>query len=341
MSSSATTNTAPSPLRIFQMFNAFQQTEALRAAIELDLFTALADGPLPAGELAKRTKSSAKGARVLSDYLVIAGLLNKNGEEYSLTPESEFFLSRHSPAYIGSATQFLATEYHREHFSHLADAVRQGGASRDEHASTTPDNPVWVTFARGMAPLRRPTAEYIATLLDAEKPQPCKVLDIAASHGLFGIAIAKRNSKAQITAVDWSIVLEVAKENAAKAGVLDRYHTLPGSAFDVDFGNDYDVVLLTAFLHHFDVPTNEKLLRKIHKVLKPGGRVATLEFVPNDDRVTPSHAAAFALTMLSNTPSGDAYTFRELETMFRNAGFISTEMHNNPGFVDQVLISRK
>ena len=70
---------------------------------------------------------------------------------------------------------------------------------------------------------------------------------------------------------------------------------LPGSAFDVEYGGPYDAILLTNFLHHFDVPTCVGLLKKVRAALKPGGVAATLEFVPNEDRVSPPMAAAFAL----------------------------------------------
>jgi SAM-dependent methyltransferase len=121
-------------------------------------------------------------------------------------------------------------------------------------------------------------------------------------------------------------VLEVAMENARAAGVEARVHRLPGNAFDVEFGSGYDIVLVTSFLHHFDPPTNEALLRKIRAALAPGGLVVTLDFVPNEDRITPTRAAAFAMTMLGMTPSGDAYTASEYQTMFRNAGFSSNDV---------------
>jgi ubiquinone/menaquinone biosynthesis C-methylase UbiE len=159
---------------------------------------------------------------------------------------------------------------------------------------------------------------------------PVRVLDIAAGHGLFGIAVAKQNPQARIVAQDWAAVLEVARANARKAGVEDRYETLPGSAFDVNFGGPYDIVLLTNFLHHFDVPTCVTILKKVHAALKPGGRVAALEFVPNEDRVSPPMAAGFSLVMLTTTRSGDAYTFRELESMYLQAGFDRVASHPIP-----------
>src|SRR6185312_5028293 len=110
-------------------------------------------------------------------------------------------------------------------------------------------------------------------------------------HGLFGISFAKNNPQAEIHAVDWKAVLEVARENAQQATVADRYHTIEGSAFDVEFGIGYDLVLITNFLHHFDPPTNETLLRKVHAALAEGGRAVTLEFIPNDDRISPPEAS--------------------------------------------------
>src|SRR5258708_4799147 len=112
-------------------------------------------------------------------------------------------------------------------------------------------------------------AEQIAGLLGAAAGKPWKVLDIAAGHGMFGITLAKHNPQAEIVAVDWAPVLEVAKSNAQAAGVAARYRTLPGSAFDVEFGTGYDIVLLTNILHHFRAAENETLLRKVNAALKP------------------------------------------------------------------------
>jgi hypothetical protein len=100
-------------------------------------------------------------------------------------------------------------------------------------------------------------------------------------------------------------------------------------------------VLLTNFLHHFDAPTCETLLRKVHKALGPEGRAVTLEFVPNEDRISPPVAASFSLIMLGGTPSGDAYTFSEFERMFRNSGFSSSELHQLPPTFEQVMISHR
>jgi len=331
----------PSPQLFFQTINAHQRTEALKAAIELEVFTAIGEGNTTAAQIAKRCQASERGMRILCDYLTIMEMLTKKGDEYRLTLDSATFLDKRSPAYLGGATEFLCSPMLTEGSKHIAEAVRKGGTAMEGEGTIGPDHPVWVKFARGMAPMMAMPARLIAKLVDPNGDKKLKILDIAAGHGLYGIAFASNNPQAEVTALDWAAVLEVAKENAQKAGVADRYSTIPGNAFDVEFGSGYDLVLLTNFLHHFDRPTNETLLRKVHDALADGGRAVTLEFVPNEDRVTPPDAAGFSMMMLTGTPSGDAYTFSELERMFANTGFSRSTLYPLPPTIQQVVISEK
>lgn len=329
------------PERIFNTLNAYQQTSALKAAIEMDIFTSIADGANAPAALAAKTGASERGVRILCDYLTILGFLNKEVSRYSLTQESAIFLNRHSPACLASLVGFLGSGRIKGAFHALTEAVRKGGAADDEGDNTKPNEEYWINFAKSMAPMTVPSAEFIAGLTGAAEGKPCRVLDIAAGHGMYGITMARRNPNAQITGLDWPGVLQVAQENAAKLGVAGRYTTRPGSAFDTDLGVGYDFVLLTNFFHHFDPPTCEKLMRKVHASLKPGGKAITLEFVPNEDRITPPTAAAFSLIMLATTDAGDAYTLAEYEKMFRNAGFSKTTLHPVPDMPQQVLVSEK
>ncbi len=325
-------------MRIFESLRAYQQTAALRAAIELDIFTAIGEGATTAAAIAKRCNASERGVRILCDTIVTDGLLNKIDGEYACAPDAVLFLDRRSPACIASVADFLATEETITGSLSLADCVRKGGTVQPGEGSVEPDNPFWVLFARAMAPMMAIPAKAMAEQVAGRGR--IRVLDIAAGHGVFGIAVAQQNPQADITAVDWKAVLEVANENAVKAGVVDRWHALPGSAFDVDFGAGYDIVLLANFLHHFDPATNERFLRKVHAALKPGGKAVTLEFCPNDDRVSPLTPARFAITMLQSTAHGDAYTFRELREMFRQAGFASSTQHMLPS-EQSVIVTMK
>jgi SAM-dependent methyltransferase len=312
----------------------------MNTALELQLFSLIGQQKsATAADIAKGAHASERGIRILCDYLTACELLKKNGDRYTLTPETAFFLDHKSPAYLGSAMKFIYSSDIRKGFDSLTDSVRNGGTVLKNEGAIAPDHPQWVEFAKSMAPMMYPGAQGIAEQMKDKLPQGAKVLDIAAGHGLFGISIAQKVPSAQITALDWKNVLTVAEENAKRFGVADRYHKLVGDAFTVDYGSGYDAVLVTNLLHHFDAKANTALLRKVHAALKPGGLALILEFVPNEDRVSPPEPAMFSMVMLSNTPAGDAFTFAELEKMCRDAGFGRCEIRPLPPMPQSLVIA--
>jgi SAM-dependent methyltransferase len=328
----------PTPDRVMGLMNAFQGSAMLKAGIDLGLFTEIAAGAGTPAALAERCRASAHGVEALCNSLTVMGLLEKSGAAYSLTPDAAAFLDKKSPAYMGGMAGFLMAPEMMQNWSDVAAVVRQGGP--EGLANVAPEAPIWVEFAKGMGAFASFTARMIAGLL-VRGGAPARVLDIAAGHGLFGIEIANAAPGAHIVAQDWPQVLEVARENAAAAGVADRWSALPGSAFDVPFDSGYDLVLLTNFLHHFDVDTCESLLRKSFDCLAPGGRVATLEFVPNDDGVSPPFAAMFSMVMLVSTPKGKAYRFAELDAMHRAAGFTDCKLLDLQPTPQRLVVARK
>jgi len=328
------------PAIVFEMLQAHQRTAALKAAIDLDVFRAVGEGPGDVASIAHHCAASQRGIRILCDFLTVNGVLAKKDGCYRHTPVSAAFLDPRSPSSLASIAHFLANPAMREPFDRLAEIVRAGRTLLPGDGSVEPENPIWVQFAETMAPMMAPMTGPLGSVVLEGLGGPIRVLDIAAGHGLFGIEIAKQNPVARVTGLDWAPVLRVALENARKAGVGDRYQMLPGSAFEVDFGGPYDVVLLTNFLHHFDAQTCVGLLKKVHHTLRSGGRAATLEFVPNEDRVSPPMPAAFAMTMLASTVAGDAYTLSELTDMYRQAGFGAITSHPIPMSPHTVVMGR-
>jgi SAM-dependent methyltransferase len=331
----------PSIPLVWSTFTAYQRTAAMKAAIELDVFSAVAAGADTLGGLAARCRAAPRGLRPLLDHLVMDGFLAREGDRWKLTPTAATFLDRGSPLYLGSAITFIASPHVVSGFTHLTEAVRRGGTAAPDAGSLVPDHPMWVEFARAMAPVAGMSAELLATFLDVERAPGWQVLDLAAGHGLFGITIARRNPRVEVTAVDWASVLAVAEENARAAGVAERFHPLPGSVFDVRFGGPYDRVLVPNLLHHFDPPTCERLLARVRDALVPGGRVVIVEFVPDDDRQGPPDAVRFGLVMLAGTPGGDAYTFAEYRAMLVRAGFRGAAVHDVPPTPMRVVLAER
>ncbi|MBI2688629.1 MAG: methyltransferase domain-containing protein [Acidobacteria bacterium] len=325
-----------SPEKIFGMMQAHVQTAALKGGIDLGLFTAIGEGNTTVPAIAARCGASERGIRILCDYLAIAGLLTKENGSYGLSPDAAAFLDRRSRMYMGGAVAFMNHAMHFNAAANVAETVRTGTTILNGREYLDIENHVWVEFAKGMAPMMFPAAQYMAAQLES----PRRLLDIAAGHGIFGVVAAARYPELHIDALDWPAVLTVAAENAQGFGVADRWHATPGNALEMEFATGYDAVYLTNFLHHFDAAECTKILAKCRAALRPGGILATLEFVPNPDRVTPIACAAFSMTMLLNTPAGDAYTMAELEAMLHSAGFASNVLHDVPNSPERLLISR-
>jgi ubiquinone/menaquinone biosynthesis C-methylase UbiE len=335
------TKEGPTPAFLFKTVKWQIRKAAFKSAIELEVFSAIADGHHTPKALAQRCGGSERGLRMLGDYLTVAGFLIKQEDGYRLTSDSALFLTTTSPAYLGPALDFMLSFPLVEGFKRLTGAVRKGGTMIGEEGTLAPEHPEWVTFARSMMPLMKGPAEWIANWVKENAPGTRKIMDVAAGHGIFGIEIGRNIPQADITAQDWPNVLTVARENAQAAGIADRFSEIAGSAFDVDFGKDYDVILLTNFLHHFDEATCKNFLKKVHGLLKTGGYVITVEFIPNEDRISPAPMAEFSLIMLATTPAGDAYVFSEYDRMFRHAGFGESRMQDIPTSNERVIITKK
>jgi len=334
-------NGEPSIGLLWDTLTGYQRTAVLKAAIELDLFTQIGTGATTVDALATRTHAAPRGLRALLDHLVADGFLTRDGERYGLAPTAAALLDRSSPAYLGGAVEFIASPMIMEAFSRLTDAVRRGGTAISDEGTLSAENPVWVQFARAMAGVAGMTAMMLGNLLDIEHAPAWNILDVAAGHGMFGITLARLNPGVRVTALDWPNVLAVASEHAQANGVADRFRTLPGSAFDVDWGENYDLVLLPNFLHHFDPPTCERILAKARDALAPGGRVVIVEFVPNEDRLGPPEAVRFSVVMLASTPAGDAYTYSQYQRMLEHSGFAPAALHDLLPSPNRVIIAAR
>lgn len=339
----------PNPDRIMALITGFEQTAALDAAVELDLFTAIGSakaGKAHAAALAATVKASERGVAILADCLTVVGLLTKQGDQYALAPDAATFLDRRSPACIATVANWYGYIARRGLMAELTAAVRRGGA--DPQAPPPPPE-MWTTFARTMAPMMRRPAELVAEQLGgylAQAGDAARVLDLAGGHGLYGIAVARRYRNTTITLVDAEPVAALARQNAEAAGVGDRYRTLPGSILpgtpdETPLGEDYRLVLITGFLHMLGPDTIGRLLTKARAALAPGGKLIVTDFIVNDDRISPPAPALFNLGMLAATPTGQSYSMAEFELMFTDAGFASLQRHDLPGTPLSALVATR
>jgi ubiquinone/menaquinone biosynthesis C-methylase UbiE len=305
----------------YEAMQAYQKTAAVTAAVKLDIVTLIGGGVATSDALAEKTAASSRGMRILCDFLTIMGLLRKKDGAYSATEPARRYLDRSSPAWIGGSIEFFAApEMVRLVLDDPVSYVIRGGSEGLAHLA--PDHPIWPRYAKAAIPIARVTAKRAAAQLATRLNPPVAVLDVAAGHGFYGIELAKAFPQAVVTAVDWPSVLELASANAKDAGVSERYRVVAGNALEVDWGNDFDLVILANILHYFSPDDCASILRKVKSSLSPRGQACAIDFVPDEDRVSPPMQAMFAFLMLATSPGGDAYTPTDLDEIAKAAGFL-------------------
>ncbi len=337
------TSALPALSRLTDNVYAFQRTAALRAAVALDVFTAIGKGHDTSKALAEHCSTAERGMQILCDFLVALGLLEAREGCYVAAPDAAAYLDRRSHAYVGGALDFAVSDTQlKAMLSDPVAVVRNGTTTLGEADHlVAPDHVDWTTYARAVAPLMARSAVFLSNLITSLGGPIHRILDVAAGSGQNGIALARRLVDAEVTAVDWPGVLKVAAENARTAGIGERWNARSGNALETAFAGPYDVILVVRFLHLLAPQDREVLLRRAHAALVPGGRLVGLQIMLNDDHVSPPFAAAMNFNLLATTPSGQVPTAGELETPLRAIGFDRLEWHDLPGSDERIVIGWK
>lgn len=237
----------PSPMPLAIEFWAAWRSLAMLAAIELDVFTAIAKGNTTAAEIARTASANEAAMRRLLDTIVALGHLKRRGERYSLTPASSAYLVRGSELYRESAGPFERRLF--ENWMHLADVVRSG------RPVLPPDRDRFMEFLPILVKAIFPTSYVpamaaVTAIPAAARKRIRNILDVAAGTGAWSIPFAQALPAARVTVVDFPAVTPIAREYTNRFGVGDRYDYAEGNLREVDFGRDrFDLVILGHIVH--------------------------------------------------------------------------------------------
>lgn len=312
---------------------------AIEAAVRHRVFDILDKGPRTVQQLASETGASERGLKAILNLLVGLQLLGRDGDRYTLTPESATFLVSGKPAYHGTFFGHISDDLLPK-WLQLTEVVRTGKPAQKVNAETEGAE-FFAQFVESLFPMSFAAASKLGEHLGVGKATaPVSVLDVGAGSGVWGIALAKQSPQVRIRAVDWPNVLEVTKKVAAKHGVADRLTPAPGDFSKADFGSGHQIATIGHILHSEGVERSKQLLEKVFSALAPGGTVVIQEFVPNDDRTGPPPPLIFAVNMLVMTEVGDAFTFAEMSQWLREAGFSNPRQLDVPAVSPLILADK-
>lgn len=304
---------------------AYREARVFLTAVELDLFSLLADTPLTAADVIERRQTDLRATTMLLDAVTALGLLRKEGETYQVEPSAAPLLTAHSEQSIHPLSQHAADLWPL--WSQLTDVVRTGKAperpSREER-----NREEYRAFILAMHVLGRLVADAVVAAINAEDVQ--QLLDVGGATGTYTIAFLKAQHEMTATLFDLPQVIDLARESLRREGYLDRVTLHPGDFYTDDLPGGHDLALLSAIIHQNSRSQNQDLYRKVHAALVPGGRVIIRDYVMDRSRTQPPDGALFAINMLVATKGGATYTFDEIKEDLEHAGFSEVRVLQSP-----------
>ena len=317
----------PDPSLIMRLALAYRSSMVLFAAVDLEVFTAVAGGARTAATLAAFCGAAPEPMRVLLDFCVAEGLLTCDGLTYSNTPAGDAFLVKGRPAYIAHGLKYAENLYPA--WGRLADLIRTGRPAIEPESILGDDKAKTRAFvyamherARGMSAVLPHGADFSGRT---------RLLDVGGGPGTYSMALVQQTPGLRATVLDRPGVLEVTREIIERHGFADRIDLLPGDYLVSPFGSGYDAALLSGMMHRETADGCRLLLGKTFDALVPGGLAVVSDVFYDDDRKnTPPFALSFAINMMLTSDHGSAHAKTEMATWMAECGFTGIQIRDLP-----------
>jgi hypothetical protein len=319
---------AVTPANIFKLGFGFWESKTLLSAVELGLFTELAKGPAYLGDLSRRLGLHDRSARDFLDALVALKLLDRQDGRYSNTPETDHFLDRAKPSYVGGLLEMANARLY-ETWGSLTEALKtgqnqnEGKETGDVFAALYADPDRLRLFLAAMSGVSLGAARAIAAKFPWKDYK--NFADIGTAQGMVPVTIARAHNHLSGAGYDLPEVKPVFEEFIAQQGVSNRVKFLSGNFF-TDPLPTADVLIMGHILHDWDLVQKRMLLKKAHAALPNGGALIVYESIIDDERRENAFGLLMSLNMLIESTGGFDFTGADCQAWMREAGFSQTRV---------------
>ena len=302
------------PGQLLEISGFFWKTCALHAAVKLDVFTAIGDGGLTAGETAQKIDGAVNGVERLLNALVAMELLDKTDDTFSNTPSGQALLAKDSPKYLG---HIIMHHHHLlESWSELDQAVKSGKPRRSRSSHSKEE---WrESFLMGMFNMAMGMAPHIVPAIDMSDRQ--HLLDLGGGPGTYAIQYCLANDGLKATVYDLPTTRPFAEKTIQRFKLADRINFMDGNYLEDPVEGNYDVAWLSHILHGEGPDDCRMIIKKAVGALEPGGMIIIHDFILNNSMDGPLFPALFSLNMLLGTESGQSYSEEQIRDMLVSAG---------------------
>lgn len=313
------TNEQPTPDAIMQLTRAYAGSKALVSAVELGLFTTLADGPLTGEALRAKLGLQPRGTADWLDALVSLGMLERDGDLYANTAATGRYLDRGKPTYVGGMVVGMAAD--TSHWDSLTAALRTGRPQiegDEDYLGQYHDPALFTEFMHSMTGLSMGAAQAIAERFPWQRYRT--VIDVGAAEGCVPVQLALRHPQLTGGGFDLPMVGPAFEDYVNAHGLADRLRFYPGDFF-ADPLPPADVLVMGHVLHNWSLEQKLELLGKAYRALPNGGALIVYESLIDDDRRANTFGLLLSVAMLLATHDGFGYTGAQCLSWMSDIGF--------------------
>jgi hypothetical protein len=313
----------PTPDRILELGFAFWGAKTLLSAVELGVFSELAKGAQDGEALRERLNLHPRSARDFFDALVALGMLERRDGQYGNTPETDQFLDRAKPSYVGGILEMANARLY-PFWASLTEGLRSGEPQNeaktggDLFAAIYADPALLRQFLRAMSGQNMGTAVAIAQKIPWQTYRT--FVDVGTAQGAVPVQLARAHPHLTGGGFDLPPVGPIFEEYVAEAGLSDRLRFYAGDFF-TDPLPATDVLIMGYILHDWDLEGKRALLAKAYAALPEGGRLVVYEALIDDERRQNAFGLLMSLNMLIETRGGFDYTGADCRAWMHEAGF--------------------